>query len=306
MAAPAGRRTSPVLWTRGEGCGHLAGLLSDREPVRVVGDLAEACITHRAGLLVSKRLTAFDLIDVAVPVDFQPDGVELVVAAVAGGPHSPLAASIAYRLGRALGKPALMACAYRDDAGRAQAVSLIESLQPEVPGIEYRLVQTEDASGIVTGLPDRTLLVLGAPGGSWFHRTVYGPGAKLRHRAPNGAVVVRRAPLRVFQAMSDPVFVGPLRQAGDILRVHGEETLAVVDRARLIGLVRRSDLAAVEPHTPVTAVMIPPVSVFLGSPVEEAAGFEGIFGDDPVPVVDGDGRLVGGVVVSAATERRES
>jgi len=288
---------SAVLWTRGEGCGRLAELLSDRPPVRVVGDLAEACLAHRASLLVSKRLPSVDLVDVAVPLDFRPDGVEVVVAAVAGGPHSPLAATVAHRLADALGRPGLMACAYRDDEGRTQALSLIESLQPEVPGIEYRLVQTVDAGDLLTRFPERTLLVLGAPGGSWFHRTIYGPGVKLRHRAPNGAVLVRRAPLRVFRVMSDPVFVGPLRTAGDILRMHGEGVLAVVDRAALVGVVRRSSLASVPPDTPVGEVMEPPVSVLLDAPVDEARALGSLFGSDPVPVVDEGGRLVGGVRV---------
>lgn len=297
---------STVLWTRGEGCGRLAELLADRPPLRVVGDLAEACLANRASLLVSKRLPSLDLVDVAVPLDFHPDGVDVVVAAVAGGPHSPLAARVAHRLAETLGRPGIMACAYRDDDGRSQAVSLIEALHPEVPGIEYRLVRAEDAGDLITGFPERTLLVLGAPGGNWFHRTVYGPGVKLRHRAPNGAVIVRRAPLRVFRVMGDPVFVGPLREASDILRMHGESILAVVDRAVLVGVVRRTALAAAPAGALVSDVMEPPVSVRLDASVEAAAALVDVFGDDPVPVVDEGGLLVGGVLVGPGAQARRA
>lgn len=292
------RRTGivpPVLWTRGQGCGELAALLSDGDPVRVKGDVAEECIRHRADLLVSRRLSDFDLVSQAVPIDFEPEEVGAVVAAVAGGPHSPLAARIARQLGDALGRDALMACAYRDEPSRERAVSLIEHLYQEVPELEYRVVEAEDAAGLVAQLPERSMLVLGAPGGNWFQRTIFGQGARLRQRSPSGAVVVKRAPTRVFQVMIDPVFVGPLRQAGDILRVHHEAVLAVVDRARLVGLVDRAVLEAVDPETPVSAVMTEPESVRLDAPVEDAMPLADRFGSAPLPVVDDDGMLVGGL-----------
>lgn len=286
----------PVLWTRGQGCGELAALLSDGDPVRVKGDLVEECIRHRARLLVTRRLTDLDLVSQVVPIDFDPDGVSAVVAAVAGGPHSPLAARIARRLGEALGLDALMACAYRDEESRERAVSLIEHLYQDVPELEYRVVEATDASGLVAQLPDRSMLVLGAPGGNWFQRTIFGQGARLRQRAPAGAVVVRSAPTRVFQVMTDPVFVGPLREAGDILRVHSEEVLAVVDRARLVGVVDRQVLEDAEPHTPVSALMVDPEAVLLDAPLSDALPLADRFRSAPVPVVDEDGMLVGAVI----------
>lgn len=287
---------SPVLWTRGSGCHELAELLSPVEPVRVQGDLAESCIRHRARLLVTRRLSNFDLVGLAVPVDFDPGRIGRVVAAVAGGPHSPLAARVARRLGERLGVEAEMVCAYREDP--ESAVTLIEGLYREVPDLSYRLVRTDNVSQILDSLSPDTLLVLGAPGGTWFQRTLFGPGARLRQRAPAGAVVVRAAPTRVFQVMQDPIFVGPLRQAADILRVHAEELLAVVDRGRLIGVVRREALRRAPPDATVASLMEPPVSVPIDGSLDDAVEVAAALGGAPVPVTDETGVLVGTLLVS--------
>lgn len=284
----------PVLWTRGKGCAELAALLSAGEPVRVTGDVAETCIRHRAELLVSRRINpSFDLVSVAVPVEFEPGGVGSVVAAVAGGPNSLLAAQVTRRIARALGVEAAMVSAYRDDEDRGKALATVEAVYRLLPDLSYRLVQVRDVRALTEGLAEDTLLVLGAPGGNWFQRMMFGRGVRLRQQAPNGAVIVRRAPRRVFQVMGDPVFVGPLREAVDILRVHPQRMLAVVDRSRLIGLVDRDALHLAEPGAPVEAFMEPPVSVPLDAPLEEAEELRGRFGVDPIPVTDEEGRLVG-------------
>ena len=63
-----------LLWTRGEGCGELAEILSEIDPVRVTGDVTESVIRHRAELLVSRRLAGgFDLVNNATPIGFQVD-----------------------------------------------------------------------------------------------------------------------------------------------------------------------------------------------------------------------------------------
>jgi hypothetical protein len=291
---PDGRLDEPpVLWTRGNGCAELAALLSGPEPVRVQGDLEQECVRHRAELLVSRRLPHTDLTSVAVPVDFAREGVGSVVAAVAGGPHSPLAARVARRLGRTMGLHASMVCAHRDDEGRAEAVSLIETLYVEVPGLEYRLIEADGPAALVAQLPEDALLVLGAPGGNWFQRTMFGRGARLRQAAPAGAVIVRQAPPRVFQRMGEPVFVGPLREAVDILRIHREPVLAVVDSAKLVGIVRRDALEIADPGVPVSELMEEPVWIPADATVAEAVEIAGSF-DGALPVVDDDGRVVGG------------
>lgn len=285
----------PVLWTRGEGCGELAEAVSGGTAVRVVGDVSEEVIRHRARLLVSRKLSGFDLASMAVPVRMETEKVSSVVAAVAGGPHSLLAASVAHRLGQALGVESLMACAYRDEESKATAVSVIESLYTEVPGLEYRLVEAVDADGLISQLPGETLLVLGAPGGNWLQRTFFGPGAKLLSEAPAGAVVVRAEPERVFQRMSDPVFVGPMRDAADILLLHPEPVLAVVDRAVLVGVVRRSVLEEAGLGVMVGALMTEPVAVSLTDDMKAVEEMSSVFEGAPVPVIDDQGLLVGSI-----------
>lgn len=285
----------PVLWTRGRGCGELAEAISGGRAIRVVGGIADECIKHRARLLVTRKLSGFDLTSVAVPVDIDLSRVSTVVAAVAGGPHSYLAARTAHLLGGALGVESFMACAYRDEQGKQSAVSTIEDLFRLVPGLEYRLVEAPDAEGLLAMLPDDTLLVIGAPGGTWLQRTFFGPGAKLRGATKAGTVVIRSAPSRVYQHMVDPVFVGPMRQAADILRIHGESVLAVVDQARLVGIVRRVALAEAGDGAVVGELMTEPVAVHLTDDMADLAGMERFFEGSPVPVIDDLGILVGSI-----------
>lgn len=285
----------PVLWTRGQGCGELAEAISGGRAIRVVGGIAEECIKHRARFLVTRKLSGFDLTSVAVPVDIDLSRTSAVVAAVAGGPHSHLAARTAHLLGGALGVDSFMACAYRDEQSKQAAVSTIEGLFRLVPGLEYRLVETPDADGLLSMLPEDTLLVIGAPGGTWLQRTFFGPGAKLRGSTKAGTVVIRSAPPRVFQHMADPVFVGPMRQAADILRIHAESVLAVVDQARLVGIVRRTALAGAPEGAAVGELMTEPVAVHLTDDMAELEGMQRFFEGSPIPVINDQGILVGSV-----------
>jgi hypothetical protein len=292
------RAGAPTVWTRGEGCAELASILSPVEPVRAEGDLATACIRARADAVVSRRLSvSFDLVPQVVP-----DGVDLdvsgsIVAAVSGGPHSPLAAAVAAQIGRVTGLAASMVCAYRDEESQAVSLSLIQSLYTQVPDIEYRLIEASDAPTLTAQLPDDATLVLGAPGGSWLQRTFFGKGAKLIQAAAAGAIVVRSAPRRVFQQMGEPVYVSPLREAIDILRIHDEGMLAVTDVGKLVGIVRREVLEIADPGVPVSELMEEPRSVRADDSVEELAEVWKDFDPDPIPVVDDDGYLIGGLVI---------
>lgn len=290
-----------VLWTRGKGCQELAELLGGSDAPRVQGDPVSACVEERADLLVSRRIqSSFDLVDVAVPIDVEPRGVEAVVAAVAGGPHSVLAAQVAHRLGEALEVPASMVSAYPTEGDSEAAEAVVGQISPRVPDIDYRTMPTSGMSELVAQLPERSLLVFGAPGGSWFQRRLAGPGARLRSHASAGAVVVRAAPRRVFQMMGEPVFVAPMLHAQDTLRIRTETTLAVAEEGRLVGLVRRARLVELQPHMPVAEAMEDPVSIGQLEPVEAARPLQPLFGVDPIPVVDGDERLVGGLTLPAA------
>jgi len=292
-----------VPWTRGQGCGELAALLTDAEAVRVTGDVSETCIVHRAGLLVGRSLPGkLDLVSVAVPVAFEAAKVHAVVAAVSGGPHSVLAARIARRLGKALGRPALMACAYRDDGDRAVAEATVAQLTSMVPGLSHRLVEAPNVPMLVRQLPERALLVFGAPGGSWFQRVLFGQGARLRFAAPTGAVIVRHAPARVYQHMAPPAFVAAQRIAEDVLRVHGERVMAVVEDGRLRGLVRRAALTAARPGTRIATLVEPAPSLVVNQPLDDARALVAVFGADPIPVVDRTGRVVGSFSLSGDRE----
>jgi CBS domain-containing protein len=287
---------APVIHTRGEGCAELADLLSMVPSIRVKGDLTEACQQHRTDLVVGRRLiSGLEVASQVVPYDFDPVNTEWVVAAISGGPHSPLAARIARRLGESMGVKSLMVCAYRDDETQAEAITWVERLYQEVPGIEYRMLEASDADGIIDQLPDRSALVIGAPGGSWLQRAFFGQGARLRKGASAGVMVVRAVPERVFQAMSDPVFVGGMREVGDILRIHDEQILAVADRAKLTGIVDRSVLVGADPLTLVCDVMDEPVSVAVDASIEDAFALVERFGAEPIPVTDDDGHLVGSI-----------
>lgn len=292
--------TEQVVWTRGKGCADLADLLGGGEATRITGDLAEECIEHRADLLVSRKMPgSFDLVNVAVPVDFDPSKVSQVVATVAGGPHSLLAAWTARRLATALGVQAEMVSAAGPEEAEFDARGVLDQLGDELPGVGRRVVEVEGVGEIVEQLDPGALLVIGAPGGSWLQRAMMGPGAKLRRTAQAGAVIVRSAPDRVFRFMGEPVYVAPLRTADDTLRFHSEGTLAVADQGRLVGLVKRAHLLKAG-TAPVVSVMEEAVSVRQDDTLDEAQALEPTFGPDPIPVTDDEERLVGGLLLPVA------
>jgi hypothetical protein len=282
-----------VVWTRGSGCSELAALLSTVEPGRITGDLVQQCIDHRADLLVSRRFPgSFDLVSVAVPLDFVPENVTRVVSAVAGGPHSFLAADTASRLGLGLGVEAEMLSAIRPGDDPSGAEELLEHIAMSVPETKGRVVEVDGISELVETLEEGTLVVFGAPGGSWLQRSMLGPGARLRSRAPAGAIMVRSAPDRVFRWMGEPVFVSPMRLADDTLRLHGEKVLAVADQGLLIGLVRRESLEGAG-GAAVGSLMEEAMSAKVDETIAEAMTLEPTFGRDPIPVTDHDEHLVG-------------
>lgn len=292
---PFGEDRRTVVWTRGRGCAELAGLLGNGEGSRISGDPAKECIDRRADFLVARRLPgSFDLVNVAVPVDFQPDQVTSVVATVAGGPHSLLAAETAARLGQALGVSAEMVSASRPDDDPGSVGEMLEQVGDPLPDLRRRVVEVDGMAGLVESLEDGALLILGAPGGSWLQRSMFGPGARLRRTAHAGVVVVRSAPDRVFRFMGEPVYVAPLRHADDTLRIHEERTLAVADEGRLVGLVRRERLMDAG-DDPVGSVMEDALSVRVDETMTEAWELEPTFGSDPIPVTDDEEHLVGGL-----------
>lgn len=289
---PPGRQAK-VVWTRGKGCHELAEALGGDQADRVTGDVAESCISERADVLVSKKLPSnFDLVNVAVPVDFDPDRVNKVIATVAGGPHSVLAAETASALASRLGVDVEMLSAAQSEEEIDAVNEILDQVGAASPEIDRRVVVVDGVSELVDQLDDGALLVIGAPGGSWLNRSRTGPGARLRRTAQAGAVIVRSAPDRVFRFMGEPVYVSPLRLADDTLRFHSEKTLAVADAGRLVGLVRREGLVKAG-DSPVASVMEEAQSVKVDETMSEARELEPTFGPDPIPVTDHDEQLVG-------------
>lgn len=282
-----------VIWTRGKGCGELATIL-DPSSLRVEGKLEEICRAERADLLVTKKMTSFDLVSVAVPHELDLAATTSIVAAVAGGPHSDLAAAVARQLGERLDVPAELLSAYGPDDDQAAAQSSLDALSALADGMLNRLVQTEQPADLVEELDKGTLLIAGAPGGSWLQRQFFGPGRKLQTRAPAGTVVVRSAPQRAFHLLREPdAYLSPMLGSGDALRLLEYAVLPVADNGKLVGMVRRSALLLVGHGIQVGSIMEDPVAVTFDTPVDEIGEVGQALGGAPVPVIDDDGFLVG-------------
>lgn len=289
-----------VVWTRGSGCLELAEVLSTGEAQRVEGDLVEGCIRTRADLVVAKKMPgSFDLANVAVPVDFVPERVTSVSATVAGGPHSKMAVATAQQIARTLNVPFEIVSAHQDPDGLAAAMALVAQFGAAFPDAERRVVQAQDMSELADTVGEGSLLVVGAPGGTWLRRSLFGRGARIKGVAPAGAVMVRSAPDRVFRFMSDPIYVAPLLQASDTLRLHTQKILAVAEDGRLVGVVRRETLVDVG-NDAVASVMEGPVSAKVDETIEEARVLGETFGEDPIPVTDHSEHLVGALSLPAA------
>lgn len=289
-----------VVWTRGKGCLELAELLVDGTPEKLQGDLAEGCVANKADLVVARKLpNSFDLANVAVPVDFERDRVTKVSATVAGGPHSRLAVVTAIRIARKLDVPIEIVSAHQTPGDLGGAMKVVEQYGAMFPEAERRVVQAQDMAELAETSDEGSLIVIGAPGGSWLRRTRFGPGARLRTTARAGAVMVRSAPERVFRFMGDPVYVAPLLQADDTLRLRKENVIAVAEQGLLVGVVRRDALTEVGSQS-VASVMDEPISTRVDATIDESRHLEATFGVDPIPVTDHEDHLVGGLSLPAA------
>ncbi len=278
-----------VLWTRGDGCRELAPALGEAGPVE--GDLRAACLRQRADLLVARKVTSFSLVSTAVPHGFRPGTVSGIVAAVGGGPHSILAAAVADRLGSHLEVPASLASGSRSPGEDIVAEAVLAEVSVAAPGLPAKVVRADSARSLVAGLPGGTLVVVGAPGGSWLQRQFFGPGRRLVVKAPAGAVVVRRAPTRCFQVMTEPLAFGSGMPAAEARRLLTAPSAPVVEDGRLVGVVHRRALDRADRGSVVGSVMDDPIAAF------DDAGLEVLIDlpaeVDPVPVVDHAGRLRG-------------
>jgi hypothetical protein len=161
-----------VVWTRGKGCLELAEILSTHEPDRIQGDLFRGCLDHRADFVVAKKMPgSFELANVAVPVDFDPERITRVSATVAGGPHSELAMNTAAHISNVLGVPLEIVSAHQDADGLGDAMRIVALYGERFPGADRRVVQAQDMNELADTAEDGALMVVGAPGGSWLRRS---------------------------------------------------------------------------------------------------------------------------------------
>lgn len=282
-----------MVWTRGPGCADLAALLAADEPIHAKGDLRTACVATGADLLVASSLTSFDLVSTVVPHHVDLERARAVVAAVAGGPHSGLAARVAGRVAAELGVPGEVVSVSPDDEGDRRAAEMLEAIGAEAPDLDRRVLRAGSARAVLEGLDSDTVLVLGAPGGSWLQRQFFGPGKRLIGAAPDGVIVVRHAPVRCFQLMEPAEAVGPELRVEDARRALAVPAIPVVADGRMIGILRLAGLADVPGDATAGEAMEDPVEVYVDDLTDDVAGLRRFLDGGPVPVVEADGRLVG-------------
>lgn len=258
-------------------------------------DLKRFCLDSRIDVLVSRRLTSFDLVPVVTPHDVDADRVMRVTAAIADGPHSEFAAAVAARIAARLGVPGELATAYRDDEEYLMARRRLGRFGGQHPTLGQRAIEASSARTLLNGLAPKTLLVLGAPGGSWLQRQLLGPGHRLKVSAPSGAVVVRSAPRRAFQVAMDAAgaAVGPHLPLGEARRLYAMRTLPVAEGGKLVGIVRLDDVLDVPGTVEVGDVMEPPDAVTVDQPLDALREASELIDGDVIPVVDDDLRLFG-------------
>jgi hypothetical protein len=283
-----------VVWTRGDGCVEMAELLATDHAVRADSDIVTSCITNRADLVVTAARSSNDTVATVRPVGFERNRVRSVVAAVSGGPHSKLAARMAARLGKSMGVPAEAVSGYRDESDKGAALRTLAAAEG-IAGISPRAAVVPSAGHLIDSLDDGTLLVLGAAGGSWLQRQFFGPGARLNRRASGGTVIVRSAPVRAFQCMEDLDAFGPQLRAADALRLSSDPVVPIVESGRLLGVVRRSVVQSSAGATEIGILAEPVPHAAATDAVDDLVGLDSFFEGSPVPVVDRDGNLVGGV-----------
>nr|MCU0281315.1 hypothetical protein [Acidimicrobiia bacterium] len=202
----------------------------------------------------------------------------------------------------ALEVPASLVAASAEAGTDPVAEEALERAARLVPVAEQRVLRAANPGAAVRALPTGSLLVLGAPGGTWWQRQFTGPGRQLRGGAPAGAVVVRRAPQRCFQHMEEPAAMGIQMPAGEALRLSVSPIVAVAEEGRLVGLVRRRALEAADPAASLGSLMEAPIFALAEDPLDVVAGLAAFLEGAPVPVVDGTGRLCGVVAAGAAAE----
>ncbi len=284
-----------VGWTRGEGCHVVAGAISADKPVQLGGDLTDSCVTRGVDAVVMRRLTRFELVPTIVPSKVNLDATSSVTVAVGDGPHSPLATALGARLAAALDVPGEVRTVFRSSDEAVKAVERLDHLAEQYPHLDKRLVNVSNVDGLVEDLPPTSVLVVGAPGGSWMQRQIFGPGHRLRVAAPGGVIVVRSAPRRCFQdaVRAAERVASPHLTVAIARQLMVQAVVPVAESGTLVGLLRRSALDGADPEITIDRLMEPPVAVEATESIAAVADLSDFLEFSPVPVVGSGGRLVG-------------
>lgn len=264
------------------------------EPTAIGDDLRHSVVANRIELLVTKKLSTFDLTSVAVPTDFEPNNVSSVVAAVGSGSHSPLAAEVAATVSRSLAVPATLTTVYRPDE-RAEAEQRLAHMAEALPGTKTEAIESNSVRSLLDEVGEGTLLVVGAPGGSWLNRQLFGPGHRLIAGSTGGTVTVRFSERKVFHelATADGLALGTEMLAGAAFTIVHHAVVPVARDGLLAGIVRRDGLASAPPDATVGDLMEDPVSLRIDEPLHAAHELTSHMEGAPIPVTDPTGRLVG-------------
>lgn len=284
-----------VAWTRGDGCAEVANLLAGGTATRIDGDLRAMCIRERIDTVVSRKLSSFDLVPVIVPQSVDVSSVERITAAVGGGPHSPFAVAVAARLGITMGIPITAASVYRESEALESTLQHLEALVAPFPSVDTHAFRGDSAVHLIENLDDATLLVVGAPGGSWFQRQIFGPGHRLSVRAPAGVLVVRTAESRCYQLVEpgSGSVAGPHLSVSAARDIIHDPVVAVAEDGVLIGVVRSDELHELDGDLQMRDVMHPPVAVGAVEPVDAIKEVREYFAGGSIPVIDEAGKIVG-------------
>jgi len=283
-----------VVWTRSAQCRALAEIIGGGAAHKAGANVAASCIEARAALLVARHLNSFDLCSVAVPHGFTPDGTSSVVAAVGSGPHSHLAAAIAHRLAQQLGISARAVYGRRHGEDRTQAETVLATISADLPELPVETIEAVNPAAMVGSLPTGALMIVGAPGGSWFQRQFFGPGARIQAKAPNGTIVVKHVPTRIYQVMQPPVAFGPHMRVADATQLASDQHIIVALEGQLLGIVYAHVLQGARADHELREVMDDPVFLNADEDLSHAAELIAHH-ESPIPVVDARTRLIGTV-----------
>jgi CBS domain-containing protein len=268
-------------------------VLSDDTATKAGANLTASCIDSKAGLVVLSNRTSFDVCSTVVPHGFSSEATRSIVAAVGGGPHSLLAATLADWLSQMLGVPACAVYGHSDPSDLSHGEDVLSRTVARLPRMDVRTVEASGPAAMVGALRAGTLLIVGAPGGSWFQRRFFGPGARIVAKAPSGTIVVNHSPARIYRVMQPPLAYGPNMRVSDALQLSEGSDVVVAENGKLLGTVKAETLRGARRDLELHQFVDGGLFLSQDDEISEAIDLIATYGGGLVPVVDDQERLVG-------------